>query len=163
MSSSNPAHAEIAQLCDFDSMVKSMAAAAPSEECGISKYHTMTYGWLIGGFVQAVAAKEKMNFSYSQLVKCFITEKAGIEAHCFTEIPPSNPRNPNQPVHTRLASVTAAEELLSASSSAEEDIFAQLGSMETSDSRKIAGFDPRIFNDVQIREACIPSCNTHFR
>ena len=164
LSVGTPVDAGINQLCQFDEMVDRIARGPLTEACGTSKYHTMTYGWLVGGFVQAVAAKEQLNFSYSQLVKSFITEKLGIEDHCMTEIPRDSSSADGRlgsRSHERIASVTADSQLTSAASSA-HDIFSQLGSMDSSDSRRIAGFDPRIFNDAQIREACIPSCNTHF-
>ena len=111
----------------------------------------------------------------------FITQKLGIEDHCYTSIPvaptppppptsaaaaaaappPPGPPSTTPTVHSRIASVTAPSQL-TAAAAASSDIFAQLGSMDTSDSRRLAGFDPRIFNDQQVREACIPSCNTHF-
>lgn len=160
LSGSTEPSAGIVELCDFDHMVDWMARAPLTETVGKPRYHMLTYGWLLGGLIEAVAVKNQLDFSYSQLVRSLIVDKLGIEGHVFTEIPERGSSEARvHKVYDRLASVSADQKLTSRAGS--KDIFSQIGAMGAGDTRKMAGFDPRVFNDPQIRQSCIPSANTH--
>lgn len=153
LSRSLPGNVTVGNLCDFQYMVSQISQATNTEPCGTSRYHMLTYGWLVGGFVQAVAAKHQFDYAYPQLVSSFITEQLGIGQHVMTEI------REVQKYQDRLASISTDANL--STSGSKQDIFSALSQSNSDSPSQVAGMDPRMFNDREIREACIPSANTH--
>ena len=67
-----PESATLADLSDYDSMVDFLANAAPEHTPGEhTHYHYLTFGWLIGGLIQAVSGSSLVQVSYQMI--CMVT------------------------------------------------------------------------------------------
>ena len=163
-SASMPSGYTLASMCDFDEMVRWVGSekCVSTEPLGVPRYHMLNYGWLIGGFVEMVARRSNLDISYGTLVKSFVIDALGLQGHIFTQLPEEGtPEAEGRRVYSRLASITC-DERLTERGPGSSDIFSQIGNMDSdNETKRIATFDPRVFNDPVVRTSCIPSCNTH--
>eukprot|EP00730_Choanoeca_flexa_P002996 TRINITY_DN11255_c0_g1_i2.p1 TRINITY_DN11255_c0_g1~~TRINITY_DN11255_c0_g1_i2.p1 ORF type:complete len:1009 (+),score=297.20 TRINITY_DN11255_c0_g1_i2:259-3027(+) len=70
---------KLADLCDWDKMIEAMANSTPGTTPGkVTRYHILSFGWLVGGLVQAVTKKHLRDF-----VRSNISEPLDIEHEMF--------------------------------------------------------------------------------
>ena len=54
---------KLGELCDWDTMLKVVAEAKPGTTPGkVTRYHILSFGWLVGGLVQAITKQHLRDF-----------------------------------------------------------------------------------------------------
>lgn len=127
-------------ITDWDAGIKRMEEGVPAYEPGTSTgYHAVTYGWIVGGIVQAVTGRH-----IKDVIRTEIAEPLGMADEMFVGIP--------EGLDERLATLdTSRAGGVPPGVSEGHDMFKAM---------------PRpmwpYFNDFSFRAACLPSGNGHF-
>ena len=143
-----------------------LASAAPESLPGAeTRYHYLTFGWLVDGIVRKVTGKTLKNF---------ITDKVGVPLGIEQELLIGIGENgTNDPIISpRLSTLVlgnTAPTVSGRSQAAERDTHKEDASAKSnsgSSRRRPVGpsifMNPTFFNDPRIREAAIPAANGHF-
>ena len=150
---------------DDAKILEILASAAPEASPGAeTRYHYLTFGWLVDGIVRKVTRKT---------LKEFITEKVamplGIEQELLMGIGKNGASDPT--ISSRLSTLVLAtlppstsEGSRSTERSTQKEDLSEKSTI--SSRRRPTGpsifMNPTFFNDPRIREAAIPAANGHF-
>jgi aarF domain-containing kinase len=166
----------VRKMTDWRYMVDLLAASEPTEPVGEFRYHYLTYGWLIGGIAERVVArrgatsfyavKGEAPATFAELVDEHIVLPLRLTGQMYVGLPDEkDARAAEHVVYQRLASVKAVQP--GGGGEAEEggggDMFDRAtGSGGAGGGSARMALDPRVFNDLVVRRACIPAANMHF-
>lgn len=128
-------------LCDWDAGIRWIEEATPAWEPGTAMgYHAYSFAWVVGGIVQGATGRH-----IKDVIREEIAEPLGVSDEMYVGIPGG--------IEARLASLqpaTRSEDLV--------ELFGAGHPMFQASPRQ----NPIDFNDMRIRQTCLPSANGHF-
>jgi CubicO group peptidase (beta-lactamase class C family) len=134
-------------VCDWDAGLRWIEDGTPAYEPGTSTgYHAITFAWIAGGIVQHATGRH-----ISKVIEEDIAAPLGVSGDMYVGIPDG--------VESRLAT------LLQQGAAADGDRATAGGFQIPPDSDFFKAMPPDgdfTWNDMRIRQACLPSANGHF-
>lgn len=126
-------------LVDWQAGLDWIANGTPAWEPGTATgYHAITYAWLVGGIVQGATGRH-----IKDVIREEIAERLGIADQMYVGIP--------EGIEDRLASLQQAPLAAQIPIPPDHDFFKAMPV-----NREVS------FNDMRVRQACLPSANGHF-
>jgi len=128
-------------LCDWEQGLRWIAEGTPAYEPGTATgYHAMTYSWVVGGIVGGATGRH-----IKDVIREEIAEPLGVAGSMFVGIPDG--------LDERLATLQSqAGEAAPLPIPPDHDFFKAMPPPS----------DGFTFNDMRIRQACLPAANGHF-
>ncbi|HXH21356.1 MAG TPA: serine hydrolase domain-containing protein [Dehalococcoidia bacterium] len=132
-------------VCDWSAGLRWMEESAPAWEPGTATgYHAITWAWIAGGIIQYASGRH-----VSEVVEEEIARPLGVSGDMYIGVPAG--------VEPRLASLLEAGPVVEAAAAQ------RAGVTPDSDFARAMPTDHDFsWNDMRLRQACVPSANGHF-
>lgn len=135
-----PSPATVEHLLDWQGGLDWVAGATPAWEPGTATgYHGITYAWVVGGIVQGATGRH-----IRDVIREEIAVPLGVGDEMFCGIPDG--------IEDRLTTLQGPTDGVTMPVPPDHDFFKAMPQ----------NLDWRVFNDMRVRRACLPSANGHF-